>query len=151
MMQFLKKLLSGWNFFARSSESQDQCLPLNEGVGRFFFHKSDYSKLKHKPKPKIFSPNLENNKLETSVCRVNNVSEGRIWQIGNKIRDPLKACARADINVSAIVEAGLRARAAPENGYPEHAVIIGWPDEKDKQMEICAGLAYNSTLVFPPS
>ena len=149
-MQFLKKLLGGWNSFARSSESQDQCLPLDEVTGRFFFHKRDYSQLKLKPKPKIFSPNLENNKLETSVCRVSNISEGRIWQIGNKVRDPLKACARADINVSAIVEVGLHARAAPEDGYSEHAVIIGWPDEKDKQREICVGLAYNSSLVFPP-
>jgi hypothetical protein len=102
-----------------------------EKVARFIYQKSDWNKQPvPKPKPKVFLPMIEEGVLETSVCRISAISEQRIWEIANKTRYPLPALARADISVQSINSSGLKVEAAPneEMDYPEHAVIIGWPE-----------------------
>lgn len=122
-----------------------------ETVGRFIYQNSDFSRSNNLPKPKVFLPEKHPtlNRWETSVCRTNKVSETRIWQIGNKIREPRQAVARADIGVQDILTTQLLVEAVPEEGYAEHAVIVNWPDEKEKQKEMAASLVFHATLKYP--
>ncbi|MGA7193450.1 MAG: hypothetical protein WBW94_07430, partial [Anaerolineales bacterium] len=112
-------------------------LPPEERLARFIYHKNDWSKqVPLRPKPKVFLPEKYEGKWETSVCRISFIPEQRIWEIAHRARAPRPALARADIVCGSVEDAGLQTIAAPdhENDYPEHAVIVGWPDDKGKQM-----------------
>lgn len=95
---------------------------------------------------------LENGIYETSVCRVSSISEKRIWDIADTARHPMEAKGVAKLSVDNIVATGLSVEAAPEPeiGYPEHAVILGWHIEKDKQLELAVGLASKANSLFHP-
>lgn len=95
---------------------------------------------------------FEAGQLETSVCRISAAPEQRIWEIVNRAHSPLPALARADLTANSVKTAGLRIDAAPdfEADYPEHAVIVGWPDAKDKQMALSIQLASAADLVLAP-
>ncbi len=157
MMQYLKKL---WNALKLSTPDKPQELVLisTEQVARFIYHKKDWHRAtdsKQKPKPKIFLPMIEKGQWETSVCRISNISEQRVWEIANRTRSPLPALARADLSTSSIEEVGLRTHAAPdfEIDYPEHAVIVGWAgavnieDTKERRLMLAVSLASASDLV----
>lgn len=152
MIRFLKRL---WKALNQSSQNKAEVLILspNEGIARFIYDKRDWSKQPVlKPKPKVFYPELFNGQWETSVCRTADVSEQRVWEIANKARSPRLAFARADLNAGSIEETGLRTVSAAdhENDYLEHAIIIGWPDEKEKQMALAIQLVVAANLVLPP-
>jgi len=153
MIQFLKEL---WKVLRRSTPDKAGTATVSpdERVARFIYQKSDWSKqATPKPKPKVFLPTKEAGQWETSVCRVHVVPEQRIWKIANRVRSPLPALARADLTANSIVVAGLCTEPAPdlEADYPEHAVIVGWPEEKEKQMALSIQLASSADLVFAPS
>lgn len=154
MIQFLKEL---WKALSQSTQGKGniQAAPISqdEQVARFIYHKSDWSKQTSRPKPKVFLPMKEAGQWETSVCRVSTASEQRIWEIANLARSPLPALARADLSTNSVKAAGLLTEAAPdfEANYQEHAVIVGWPDEKEKQMELSIQLAASAELVLAPS
>lgn len=154
MIQFLKEL---WKALKQSTPNKTRTITISsdESVARFIYQKSDWSKQPTpKPKPKVFLPILEAGQWETSVCRISATSDQRIWEISNRIRSPLLALARADLAVNSVEAAGLRTKPAPDldADYPEHAVIVGWPDEKDKQMELAIQLVSSAeNLVLAPA
>jgi len=96
---------------------------------------------------------LEAGQWETSVCRISATPEKRIWEIAHRARSPRLALARADLTANSVDSTGLRINPAPDldADYPEHAVIVGWPDEKDKQMELAIQLVNSTNLVFSPT
>lgn len=150
MIQFLKGL---WKVFKQSAPDNKETVVVSsdERVARFIYHKGDWSKQPiPKPKTKVFMPEKYEGQWETSVCGLAATSEQRIWEIANQTRSPLKALARADLIVSAIEEVGLRTVSAPDlkKNYPEHAVIVGWPDEKEKQMALSIQLISSASLVL---
>lgn len=151
MIQYLKKL---WKALKQSTPVKDDKafdLNIDEIISRFIYQKSDWNKQPVlKPKPKVFLPMTEDGQLETSVCRVSEISEQRIWSIANRARYPKPSLARADLTVSAVKDTELNVIAAPEveADYPEHAVIVGWADDKDKQMLNAIRLAASSSLVL---
>lgn len=150
MIRFLKGL---WRALNQSSQNKAEVVLLSpkEGIARFIYDKSAWSKQSvQKPKPKVFYPELFEGQWETSVCRTVAASEQRVWEIANKARSPLLALARADLSAGSVEEAGLRTVSAPdlENDYPEHAMIIGWPDEKEKRMALAIQLVLASNLVL---
>lgn len=153
MIQFLKEL---WKVLRRSTPDKTETATVSpeERIARFIYQKSDWSK-QHtpRPKPKVFLPMREAGQWETSVCRVTATSELRIWEIANRARFPLPVLARADLSAKAVNVAGLRTDPAPdlEADYPEHAVIVGWPDEKEKQMALSLQLASSADLVLAPN
>jgi hypothetical protein len=60
------------------------------------------------------------------------------------------AIAAAEIGVSAVQGAALRAHSAPMKKYHEHAVLVGWPtNEKHERKAIAAQLVYHATLLYP--
>lgn len=153
MIQFLKEL---WKVLRRSTPDKAGTATISpdERVARFIYQKSDWSnQATPKPKPKVFLPMKEAGQWETSVCRVHVVPEQRIWKIANRVRSPLPALARADLTTNSIAVAGLCTDPAPDHDadYPEHAVIVGWPDEKEKQMALSIQLASSADLIFAPS
>lgn len=152
MIRFLKKF---W-FGLKTCEPESLAVPKiviepEETVGRFLFQNSDYSRSANRPKQKVFLPEKHPtlNRWETSVCRINKASETRVWEIGNKIREPRQVVARADIDVQYVSSTQLLVEAVPEEGYAEHAVITNWPDEKEKQKEMAANLVFHATLKYP--
>ena len=153
MIQFLKEL---WKALRRSTPNKIGAATVapDERIARFIYHKNDWSKQNTpKPKQKVFLPMKEAGQWETSVCRISAAPEQRIWEIANRARFPLPALARADLTALSVEAAGLHTNSAPdiEADYPEHAVIVGWPDEKEKQMEIAIQLASAAALVLAPS
>lgn len=81
-------------------------------------------------------------KGETSVFRVSGISDIEIWHIGEKYvvssqNKPLFG--RADITASIIMDNGLDV--IPQEPPVKHANIIGWPEDKSKQMEMAMQLA----------
>lgn len=158
-MQFLMKL---WKALGISSPSKAREERLSaEEVARFIYHKKDWyratGETPAKAKPKIFLPELYESQWETSVCRTISISEQRIWLLANRARHPMPGLARANIHTNFVDNAGLYAKAAPDNerDYPEHAVIVGWPctedreDVKQKHMEYAVKLAYEAALIMP--
>lgn len=81
-------------------------------------------------------------KGETSVFHVSGISDNEIWHIGEKFvvssqNKPLFG--RTDITASIITDNGLDV--IPQEPPVKHANIIGWPEDKSKQMEMAMQLA----------
>lgn len=151
MIRFLKKLLVGLkHYFRNRLTAQPQELGTAETVGRFIYKKSDVSWATNQPKQKVFLPEMHPtlHRWETSVCRIDLAPGQKVWEIGDEIRKPLKTVARADIGIQSLVTEKMIVTSAPET-YSEHAVILNWPDAKDKQKEIAATLVYHSSLKVP--
>lgn len=88
--------------------------------------------------------------FETSVCGLNKIHWDRVWFIGNMIRAPKPVIAAAELPIPEVANTSLKCEAAPEENYPEHGVIIGWDDEKDKRLSVCQDLAAAVTSVRTP-
>ena len=99
-------------------------------------------------KPGAFSP--PENPLELSTTRHLTLSEDRIWDIGRKVaaRRSRNLHGRADIKVSHATLRSLSVVADPTPDNPNHANIIGWPDNKDAQKSLALKLAKNAKF-FP--
>jgi hypothetical protein len=72
-------------------------------------------------------------RLETSVCRSQNLTEAKIWAICSAFFDkraPRPAIGRGDGPAEAVIAVGLRFD-ADGKPYPQHANIIGWRDSVD--------------------
>lgn len=153
MIQYLKEF---WKVLRRPALDKigTATISPDERIARFIYHKNDWSK-QHplKPKPKVFLPMKEAGQWETSVCRVSAAPDQRIWKIANRARSPLPALARADLTANSVKVTGLHTDPAPDldADYPEHAVIVGWPDEKDKQMELAVQLSFSASLMLAPN
>ena len=114
---------------------QDEVLSDEEIVGRFVYdsEKVKASGINHG----AFLPMYEHEqgRLETSVCRMAGCPEDRAWHLARTQRTDKDPKARADVEVTALaqVDPALICIAAPVDGYPEHAVLIGWPADKHAQ------------------
>lgn len=109
----------------------------DESVARFIFRDRDMYKGDNagKPKPAAFKPELWQERWELSVCRKTGVEDGRVWEIARTCRTDKAALARADVGMSAVHERQLTGLAVPTE-YPEHAVIVGWPDDTQKDAQL---------------
>jgi hypothetical protein len=96
---------------------------------------------------------MPNRNGETSVFKINNISEAIIWRIGNSevavVREKALQ-ARADINKKNITEAGLNTEFKQSFHYL-HANIIGWPDDRLEKQEKARQLADNAQLHLAPN
>lgn len=88
---------------------------------------------------------------ETSVFKINDISEATIWDIGDSEvavnRKPVQA--RADINQKLITEAGLIAK-PDQSTHHLHHVIVGWPDDRLERQEKARQLASNAQFYLRP-
>jgi len=87
--------------------------------------------------------------LEVSVFQTRGLSETRIWTLAEKNIRVRKLFGRADITVVHVQDVGLRVD--PDHHPSRHANIIGWPTEKDHQIELAIVLAIKARLHFSPT
>jgi hypothetical protein len=89
--------------------------------------------------------------METSVFRIRGLTADQIWDLGRRLvaapRDKTLR-ARADLIARAILDVGLVIH--PDNVPERHAVIRGWPEEKERRMMLAVELAEASQLHLHP-
>ena len=76
--------------------------------------------------------------VELSVTRHLELSEQRIWDIGDRVASQTNTQlqGRADAQASAYIRQRLRVVAAPVEHNPNHANVVDWPSDKQAQKEI---------------
>jgi len=81
--------------------------------------------------------------VELSVTRHLELSEQRIWDIGDRVASQTNTQlqGRADAQASAYIRQRLRVVAAPEEHNPNHANVVDWPSDKQAQKEIALEIA----------
>lgn len=91
-------------------------------------------------KPEAFMPHPY---MDLSVTRHQVLSEHEIWEIGRGVGGVRGATlyGRADIRASDVLRQSLDVKSAPVPNNPNHANIIGWPEQKPAQKVIALQLA----------
>lgn len=129
-------------------EADGNPLEGDEIVARFAYDTADTKGTNIRPGTFLPMFEAEYSRLETSVCRTKACPESRQWELA-KLRGKPARC-KADVPVSVIAAQGLQCVAAPVKDYDEHAVILGWPDDKDAQKAITLELRKASTRKLAP-
>lgn len=116
----------------------------DEPLTRFIFSRSHFNVPKNRVKHQAFLPPTD---LKLSVFRIEGLTDGEVWQIGEGLEaerdDHLHA--RADLASDAVVTVGLSA--IRDEPPPRHANIIGWPpDDKDSRKILAMELAAVASL-----
>lgn len=145
---FLLKFLRLSN---RSSDSDSAPKPLNEEatVARFIYRSKQYSG--RRPTAAAFEPEEYQGRWELSVCHRDMCSLDRVWEIALRPRSDGKcAVAIVDLPLAAALEHGLAGLPEPST-FPEHAVLVGWPAEKEARKRIQVGLAKRSGDCYLPA
>jgi hypothetical protein len=111
-----------------------------ETLARFILQKNWFRPSDNTVRHAAFMPNPHNG--ETSVFRIAGMNDQSVWQIGDrevatKRGKPLLG--RADIRTLNVMAKKLQV--VPNEPPPRHANIVGWPDEKSKQLQIAVELA----------
>jgi hypothetical protein len=96
-------------------------------------------------KPKAFQPA---NDGATSVFKITGLAHEEVKQIGEEYvatprQKPLLGWSQ--IGVQNVIDAGLNPD--PDNEPPRHVNIIGWPEDKGKQLMIQTELAANAVFI----
>lgn len=91
-------------------------------------------------RPEAFMPHPY---VDLSVTRHQALSEQEIWEIGQSVGGTRQAMlyGRADIRASDVLRQSLGVESAPVPSNPNHANIIGWPEQKPAQKIIALQLA----------
>lgn len=91
-------------------------------------------------RPEAFMPHPY---IDLSVTRHQALSEHEIWEIGQSVSGLRGATlyGRADIRASDVLRQSLDVKSAPVPNNPNHANIIGWPEQKPAQKVIALQLA----------
>ena len=122
---------------------REGAVPVNEQIARFIFSRSHFSIENKRIRPNVFMPTEDN---ETSVSRIDGLPEMDIWRMGQAVgvQSNRNVHARGDIRVSEVNQNKLEVfRDEP----PErHAVIAGWPSDRDARMDIAIEIAKRSML-----
>jgi hypothetical protein len=107
-------------------------------------------------RPDAFVPHPYN---DLSVTRHREATEEELWAVGRAVaslREKQQLQGRGDVAAMAFVKQGLELHADPvrdEAGRldnPNHAVVTGWPNEKDRQKLFALEIAAEAKLVHPP-
>lgn len=117
-------------------------IKLKEKITRYIFSKKHFRSSNRTVKYNVFMP-LNG---ETSVFLISGLSENEIWKLrdreATRTRPSLKG--RADILALFVLQQDLKVNV--DNNPIGHANIIGWPEEKSKQMSIAQELAADAHL-----
>lgn len=97
-------------------------------LARYVYESRNFFKETRKPRPAAFYPELFQGRWETSVCGRDGVSEERIWTLATTARPDKRLYGRFDFATKTASDEGLTCERAPMESFPEHAVLLGWPD-----------------------
>lgn len=111
----------------------------DEQLARFIFF-SKWLRSDETVRPEAFMPHPY---VDLSVTRHQALSEQEIWEIGQSVGVIRQATlyGRADIRASDALRQSLGVESAPVPSNPNHANIIGWPEQKPAQKIIALQLA----------
>lgn len=89
--------------------------------------------------------------LETSVFRINAMSDKDIWQLGrDQISQERKFHCRADLSVDDVLALSPLNVIAEPTTHERHAIIVMWPTEKDAQKLLALELERIAVTVPSP-
>ncbi|MCY4261745.1 MAG: hypothetical protein OXC97_00255 [Candidatus Dadabacteria bacterium] len=122
----------------------------DELLARYITSSRWYRKSDQTVKPDAFVP--PEDPLELSTTRHLNLSEDRIWDIGQKIAtgQSRNLHGRADIKVLHVILQSLSVVSDPTLCNPNHANIIKWPDKKNARKLLALELAKNACFLANP-
>ena len=111
---------------------------LEETLTRYITQRNHIRRFNNTVRHSAFLPNREG---KTSIFRTSNTTNEAIWDIGNRYVVPSRGpiLGRADLTANIVIEKDLQI--VPHEPPEKHANIIGWPEEKSKQMQIAMELA----------
>lgn len=120
----------------------------DELLARYVTHKSQYRPSDGTVRQNLFIPPPD---LELSVTRHRDVTENEVWQVGHDVARELKRAliGRADIQSRACELESLHVEADPLPENPNHAHIVGWPEQKDERKAIASELAASAGKMIP--
>lgn len=129
-------------------------IPDSERLARFLFSKSHFRASDRTVKYHAFEPaaDPDSGLRELSVSRIESLAESEIWSLGQVVASagaPARTLhGRGDFDASVPRKLGLR----PESDEPpiRHAVIRGWPEEKNARMSLAQQLAAEARLTIAP-
>lgn len=127
--------------FARFGRAPDKLggqVPQAGKLARFVY---DSGRLR----PGTFKPTPHQHRLELSTAQRSCVTEKRLWHLGRTKRPDRTLHGRCDFEVRQLPE-GLISREAAEKGYQEHAVVVGWPDDREEQLKLQVALVKAAPL-----
>lgn len=146
-MRFLSRLRSLFGSFMPQQPSSPFALPPDdaEPLSRFLLSTRHYEVKKMHVKTSAFLP--EPNSLETSVFRTLGLNSEEIWAIGeHHVAQPTGRTLHGRGQVLARAPRRLGLEVQPDNQPERHAVIAGWPPQKDKQLMLAIELAAEAAL-----
>jgi len=101
------------------------------------------------PRQDLFYPHPH---AELSVTFHGDLSEIEIWRIGLAValQRARKLFGRGDLKLTAACVQNLKVISDPVEGNPNHAIIVGWPKEKEARKLIALELAEAATGIRIP-
>ncbi|MBS0209318.1 MAG: hypothetical protein JSS27_10210 [Planctomycetes bacterium] len=128
-----------------SSANTEQVAPA-ELLARFLLQ-SDWFGSDGKVRYKAFMPH--HTRLDLSVTRHRSLAIADLWRIGHAVADVTRRTlyGRADVSVQSCLSLELRVEETLLDGNPNHADVLGWPNDKPQQKSLAQQLAAASTFV----
>jgi hypothetical protein len=120
-----------------------------ETLARFILQRNWFRPSDNTVRHAAFMPNPRNG--ETSVFRIAGMNDQDVWQIGDcevAARRGKPLLGRADILTLNVMAKDLQI--IPNEPPPRHANIVGWPNEKSKQLQIAVELAAEAQFHSKP-
>jgi hypothetical protein len=117
----------------------------DEILCRFIFSRAHFVYSSRRVKGDAFLPTKKPPR-ETSVSRIVGLKDHSVWRIGEAVAQTSQRVlhARGDVLAKAVFAVGLEIR--PDNKPKRHAAIVGWPEEKDRQIMLAQRIAEAAEL-----
>jgi len=144
-MAFLKQLLLRFVGFGWNRSRFNQVPEPDEMLCRFILSRSHFGRSPSRVKGDAFLPTSKP-PHETSVFRIAGLKEHLVWRIGETVAQTSQRGlhARGDVLAKAVFAVDLDIR--PDNKPKRHAAIVGWPEQKDRQILLAQRIAAAAQL-----
>lgn len=121
-------------------------LPPDEILARFILQSSHIRKGDNTVKPEAFVPHPYE---DLSVTRHRSLSQTEIWTVGENVAHLTgkNLHGRADNQASSYLDQALQVLPDPTPSNPNHANVVGWPQEKAMQKIIALEIAARSLFI----
>lgn len=122
----------------------------NELLARYILSERHFSRDNRRVKSGAFLPASNG---ELSVTRHRDATDNELWHVGRGIATSRQVTlyARGDVLAATCIDQRLNIEAAPIDGNPNHANVVGWPmHDKAARKAIAEQIALVAKFVPPP-
>lgn len=122
----------------------------DELLARYIFSRRHFSRQTGRVKAGAFMPAPDG---ELSVTRHRDATQDDLWQAGHGIAQSRDKTlyGRGDVLAATCVSQRLMVKAAPIQGNPNHANVIGWPMDDKATLKLMAEEVALAAKFVPPS